>query len=554
MDALPNPAVSLGRSLCETGWSLLGRGAFAEAERNFRGSLAAVGGHPMALMGLGIAAFEQGRGAEGIALLEQAAAINPRDPQLQYTLGSFLCRTGRYGEALPRLQQAVALNPAPAEPYHDLGLALASLGRHQDALAPYRIALARRPDFAQARLNLALSLLALDRTAEALATFDAAVARNPADGQAMLGRAMALQALGRIGEARDGFAAACRVSPGDPAVLRAYVDSRTIASGDPAIAALEVLRRQPGPPPDQAAIGFALFKAYDDCDCYDQAFAAVTEANRIWRPYVAYDEAAALAGFAAIRQKFSPAVIARAGGPVSDLPVFVIGMPRSGTSLVEQILASHPDVHGAGELGDFGVLAGGYQPDAATLARFVDDPAAAKVVGEGYLQRIARLAPKARRIIDKMPANFLYAGAIAMALPRARIIHVRRNALDTCFSCYAHLFENDLNYSYDLGELGRYYRAYEGLMADWRSRLPAGMMIEVDYEALVADFDREARRLVAHCGLEWNDACTAFHRQQRPVHTASAFQVRTPLYATSIGRAGRYAGHLGELAAALAAI
>ncbi len=165
----------------------------------------------------------------------------------------------------------------------------------------------------------------------------------------------------------------------------------------------------------------------------------------------------------------------------------------------------------------------------------------------------APLAPRARRITDKMPANFRYAGLIHLALPNARIVHMRRDPVDTCLSCFSILFGGDQPFTYDLGELGRYYRAYQRLMEHWRAVLPPGVMIEVQYEALVGDFEPEARRILAHCGLEWNEACLDFHQTERPVHTASSVQVRQPIYRSSVGRWRPDAEELRPLLDALAA-
>jgi hypothetical protein len=235
-------------------------------------------------------------------------------------------------------------------------------------------------------------------------------------------------------------------------------------------------------------------------------------------------------------------------GDPSDVPVFVLGMPRSGTTLVERVLASHPDVFGAGELTDFGDAAvGGYAPKPLPfdVASLTGD--ALRGMGGRYLAHVLPKAPLARRIIDKLPANFRFVGLIHLALPNARIIHVRRDPLDTCFSCYSQLFVNNLEYTYDLAELGRYYRAYEVLMAHWRAVLPAGVMLEVEYETLVGDFEVEARRLVEFCGLEWDARCLKFHEAAGAVQTASAVQVRRPVFRSSVGRWRHYKEYLGPL-------
>jgi hypothetical protein len=253
------------------------------------------------------------------------------------------------------------------------------------------------------------------------------------------------------------------------------------------------------------------------------------------------------------RALFSAEVMrARAGcGDPSEVPVFIFGMPRSGTTLVEQILASHPRVHGAGELSEFETavagLAGpaGPPPDigAAELRR----------IGADYLARVVPLAPGAARITDKMPVNFRFAGLIHLALPNARLIHVRRDPVDTCLSCFSILFGGDQPHTYDLAELGRYYRAYDRLMQHWRKVLPPGVMLEVQYEALVQDFETQARRILAHCALEWDEACREFYHTRRPIHTASSVQVRQPIYRSSIGRNRPPKEMLAPLLEALAA-
>jgi tetratricopeptide (TPR) repeat protein len=581
MDALRQNPQQAGQSLCQNGFASLSRGQFATAERQFRASLDYVPDHPIATAGLGIARFELGAADEGIALLQRAADAAPREAFIAHVLGESLCRILRFGEAVPHLERAIAINPAfveahnalgnalsamgardpamahytmaarlnPAlpEPHNNLGLAYAAQGRHEEAVAAYRAAIRARGDYTDAWLNLGLSLLELKRASEALAAFGA-LGRN---GRAVLGRGMALQALGRVDEARAAFAEAVRLLPDYPPAYMAFGDGRKFQPGDPAIAAMEALRPRAIPPSEQAALHFALFKAYDDTARHSDAFSALTEANRTWRTQEHYDEAAELGALTAIAETFTRESLTPVG-EASDLPVFVVGMPRSGTSLVEQILASHPSVHGAGELGDLGLLSvGSYAPGKAALTRLLADPAALAAAGARYREHLKTLAPNAQRVVDKMPANFMFIGLIRKALPGARIIHVRRNALDTCFSCYAHQFQGNLAYTYDLGELGRYYCAYENLMAHWRAVLPADAMLELDYETLVGDFETEARRLIAYCGLPWDESCTAFHKKQRPVHTASAFQVRMPLYTTSVGRAAPYMEHLGELIAAL---
>ena len=223
-------------------------------------------------------------------------------------------------------------------------------------------------------------------------------------------------------------------------------------------------------------------------------------------------------------------------------------MPRSGTTLLEQILASHPDIHGAGELTHIQRLADTAGPviglDAERLA----------AMGREYLSQVERLAAGRRHIVDKMPSNFLHAGLIRLTLPDARIIHCRRDPVDTCLSCYSKLFTTEQSFTYEMTELGRFHRGYRELMAHWRAVLPASHFLEVDYEAVVADMPAEVRRILDFLGLEWDDACLNFHRTQRPVLTASVNQVREPLYATAVGRWRAHALQLRPLLDALGVV
>ncbi|HEY1944259.1 MAG TPA: sulfotransferase [Roseiarcus sp.] len=303
---------------------------------------------------------------------------------------------------------------------------------------------------------------------------------------------------------------------------------------------------------------FALGKAYADIADCERSFRHFSQGGALKRKHRGYDEAQVLRDLELTQAGCASEWFARhyGYGDPSPIPVFIIGMPRSGATLVEQILASHPDVHGAGEINDF-EMAMGEIGEVGSLAlgrpEFVAQISDEDLrrLGAGYLRRIDAATRPERRIVNKTTENFRFAGLISLALPNARIVHVRRNPLDTCVSCFSNLFLNDLPYSYDLAELGCYYRAYEALMNFWRSVLPHSMMIEVQYEDVVADLEGQARRIVAHCGLPWDARCLDFHNHQRSVRTASVAQVRRPLYTSSVGRWRRYDAFLEPLVAAL---
>jgi len=347
---------------------------------------------------------------------------------------------------------------------------------------------------------------------------------------------------------------AVELAPRKAQFLCSLAESKRFVDGDPHFTLVEALARdmESLPEEDQIYLHFALGKVYADLGQHERSFSHLIEGNALKRKQIVYDEAAALAQLTRIRQLFTAEAMrkARGFGDPSTVPVFIIGMPRSGTTLVEQILASHPKIYGAGELSDFrAALASLRGSDGSRPGLRAEE---LRQIGARYLERVRATAPAAERITDKMPANFRYAGLIHLAFPNARIIHTRRDPLDTCLSCFSILFAHNLQpFTYDLTEFGRYYRAYATLMEHWREVLPLEQMLEVQYEELVANFEPLARRIVAYCGLEWDDACLEFYKTQRPVSTASAVQVREPIYRSSIGRWRPYEGMLRPLIKAL---
>jgi hypothetical protein len=253
-------------------------------------------------------------------------------------------------------------------------------------------------------------------------------------------------------------------------------------------------------------------------------------------------------------------IAAKSGGDASQIPIFVLGMPRSGTTLIEQIIASHPMVHGGGELQALNEIVLGGREVTDNVIPFPEsvpalDPSAVQQIGARYVDVLRRLAVKAgrnaERVTDKMPSNYYFVGLIHLALPNAKIVHAVRDPVDTCISCFSKLFSAEQNHTYDLGELGRYYRRYQRLMEHWRHVLPPGRMLEVRYEEVVADLEGQVRRIISHCGLPWDDRCLSFHKTERPVRTASATQVRQPIYKSAVGRWRVYEEQLGPLLDAL---
>jgi tetratricopeptide (TPR) repeat protein len=363
-----------------------------------------------------------------------------------------------------------------------------------------------------------------------------------------------LKILGDPVEARATLRQALLLAPNNVEALFELSEITRFTPGDASVATMEALDATGHAP---AKLHFALGKAYDDMNRSTEAFRQFERANAEEKARRHYDEPATLATLKRLSGIFSGDFVASAGdGFATELPVFIVGMPRSGSTLLEQILSSHPDVAAAGEQlylreAMDSVLAG-----MAAQVAFPDGlahlkPEDFRTIGARYAEAIGSLSNGRRRVTDKLLSNGLLAGLIRMALPGARIIHCVRDPLDTCLSCYMKSFGPRVPYSTDLAHLGRYYRAQELLMDHWRAILPPERFIQVRYEDLVADIEKESRRLVSFAGLDWDDACLDFHRNERAVNTASVAQVREKLTDSSVGRWRRYAIQLQPLILAL---
>jgi Flp pilus assembly protein TadD len=480
--------------------------------------------------------------------------LHPNNAVTHNNLGVAFAALNRHQEAIANYTTALALNANYAEAHNNLAAVLLSINEAERALGHCEKAVALKPALAEAHNNLANAQKALNRYDRAIASYRTAIALKPDYAQGYANMGDALRELGLADDARHAYEKAVNLSPAKAQFHRRLAENSRLSADDSRLATVRKLAADASlPVKDQIEAHFALAKVLADLEQHAESFEHLLKGNALHRARIDYDEAATLDLFDRIRTVFTPELLqAKSGlGDPSALPVFIVGMIRSGTTLVEQILASHPDVHGAGELTDFA--------KASTVA--APNPSAeefpesfATITGDGlkrlaatYLARIRALAPSAQRITDKMPANFRLLGAIHLALPNARIIHLRRDPVDTCLSCFSILFAGEQPYAYDLAELGRYYRAYDSLMQHWRRVLPSGVMLEITYEELTSNTELEARKIVAHCGLNWNDRCLAFHQTPRPVRTASALQVRRPIYRTSIGRRGPYENQLSPL-------
>jgi tetratricopeptide (TPR) repeat protein len=518
---------------------------FEEALASYDRALTVRPDYAEVLANRGVTLHELRRFEEALASYDHALTVRPDHAEALSNRGVTLHDLRRFEEALASYDRALMVRPDHAEALYNRGVTLQALQRFQEALASYDRALRIRPDYAEALCNLGNVLREQGRLGEAEAACRQAIALNPNLAVAYNDLGATLTNIGRLADARRAFEQAVQLAPQDTLHFLNLGDVRRFAAGDPYVAAMEELARNIAllPVNQQIELHFALAKAYEDLGRRNESFQQLLAGNALKRRQIAYDETTTLALFERIRALFTPELMRtfQNVGDQSSVPLFIVGMPRSGTTLIEQILASHPQVFGAGELPNLGEAAVSIRPDGGPIVPF---PEVMLNISGKHLQRLAaryvyeitRLAPTATHVTDKMPSNFFYAGLIHLALPNARIIHVVRDPVDTCMSCFSTLFSGSQPSAYDLAELGRFYRAYEALMQHWHQVLPPGRILDVRYEDVVADLEVQARRIVVHCRLEWDRRCLVFHQTERPVHTASATQVRRPIYSSSIGR------------------
>jgi tetratricopeptide (TPR) repeat protein len=497
---------------------------------------------------------EQGQFDLAIDHGRRAIALNPLLGDTYINLAAIETARQRHAEALRWLDALLSFAPLHVTGLAARALALKQLDRLDEALDTARRAVASAPNNAEAHNAHGLVLQAMGQFDAALASYDrAAGLPGTAAEQALVNRAILFMEHGQAAPAEAAFTQATKTFPRSASAWFNRADLVRFTANDPAIAAMQALLSPTLPSQnDQMLLHFALGKAFLDTGESDRAFAHLDQGNRMKRARVAYDADATSRWMGTIAAGFTPELLERPAGQgvTSSRPLFVLGMPRSGTSLVEQILASHPDIHGAGELNHIQNLAhqlGNFPASITSIA-----PEQLAPLGEAYLRAIAPLGQGQRHMVDKMPANFLYAGLIRLILPEARIIHCRRDPVDTCLSCYSKLFTNEQVFTYDQAELGQFHQDYQRLIAHWRTVLPTAHFHEVEYEAVVDDLEGEARRMLAFLELPWAPACLTFHETRRPVQNASVNQVRKPVYRSSAGRWRKHAQHLGPLLDALA--
>jgi tetratricopeptide (TPR) repeat protein len=566
------------------GNALTGKGQFDDAIVAYRQAIALNPKLLEAHNNLGMVLKNRGRLDEAIAACRQAIALNPNLPEPHRNLGDALKDAGHLDEAIAAFSKAIELRPNWAMPLLGLGQLFREQGRLKEALFAFQQAVQCDPDNSDAHNYLAMALADLQRFDEAAKALNRAAALAPDSALTHEVRGLILSRSGKGTEAVDSFRRALEIAPDSTACwinlaqtlrqIGRFAESadcfRQIQALRPGAAQAYILMAGMGvtadaaemarltasvddpqmPVRDRAALGFVLGKMLDEADRFDEAFARYARANSLvlQMRHAAgerYDSDLFARRVDDSITMFTPDFFTRTRdwGEPSDLPVFIVGMPRSGTSLVEQIASSHPDVFGAGELRDISNIA-------ASLGVTQYHAGPIRDAARKQLDRLRVQGGSALRVIDKMPANVEHLGLIAALFPSARIILCRRDPRDTCLSCFFQQFSTGNLFSFDLTQCGRHHVHTDRLIAHWLKALPLPML-QMRYEDLVADLEGESRRLMSFLGLPWNPACLDFHRTERTVQTSSAWQVRQPIYTRSVGRWRNYQRHLGPLFEAL---
>jgi tetratricopeptide (TPR) repeat protein len=546
---VPEDAVShlnLGNALGRLGRS-------EEAQASFRRALAIRPEFAEAHQNLAKALLDLGRIDEAVQSCRRALEIRPEFADAHETMGNALLKLGKIEEAMASFRGALKIRPDFAEARVNLANTMRSMGRLEDAVADYRRALQIKPDSIAAHTELGTALRLQRRGAEAEASCRKALQINP-DSAAALSVLADLQAdAGRFSEAEELFKRIISIDPNWTEAWAGIARLRRMTLADAQwLAAVQALVEQGLPPQRELSLRYAIGKYFDDVRDFERAFENYRRANELSkRCGPRHDRARLTRSIDLIIRSHGRAWMSRTrnAANLSARPVFVIGMLRSGTSLAEQILASHPAVFGAGELTFWSgraaaAVAGATAVDAAAIE--VTDAALAGLSDE-YLELLRRLSADALRVVDKLPTNFLFLGLIHAAFPQARIIHMRRNPIDTCLSIYFQHFEAANTYANDLGDLAHYYGEYRRLMGHWRTTLPTHAMLDVPYEGLILDLPAWSRRMLDFIDLPWDPRCLDFHQTARTVVTASRWQVRQRISTSSIERWRHYEKFAGPL-------
>lgn len=513
-------------------------GQLDSAESLYRGALTVEPANPWLRNLLGTTLLLKGMNKEATACFRKAIELMGWEAQFHMNLGIALVETKEDESAIECFKRAVMLKPGYADAHYNLAKALNTRQLYKEAEASYQQALRLAPMDLSIHVNYALALGEQGKFAEALQALQHAQQLFPDNARVCSSIGELLKNKGDFSGAFEWFERALAISPTSTNGFAGLVECRKFTEEErPIVVRMENLSRTSAlSDKERMDMEFALGKAYNDLGDYGEAFQHWTQGQALRGKTESFDHEAYGRLIEEKINRFSLEYFrTHAGlGSDSELPILIVGMPRSGTTLVEQIISSHPEVFGAGELVFWGknhhrVNLGA--PDTLGITELRDE----------YLALLRSFSESARRVTDKMPHNFLHLGIVHLLFPKARIIHCQRNPVDTCISIFSKNFSDHHPYAHSLENLAFYYDRYRHLMDHWRRVLPKEVFLEVPYEELVEDQETWSRRLIAHCGLEWDERCLAFHETARKVNTPSKWQVRQKIYKTSRERWRNYA-------------
>lgn len=497
-----------------------------------------------------------GKALEARYAFSEAVRVDSKNAQAFHGLGFTYLLQNKLQDAIICFEESLLRNPDQLDVYHNLATAWRNSGMTQDAVKVFRRALKRFPTSANTYVLLGHTLFAANQLEDAETAFKKAVMLQGDHAEAHYHLAVVYHVTGAKEQKIKSLKEAIRSRPNYAMAHQMLAESQTISKRGPY---LDIMERFYASTEisldDKIILAFALGKAHDDLKDYGRAFSYYKEGNELKRGTFQFDINSLIKDLSATSNVINKEWMMRRRdfGSRDDTPIFIVGMPRSGTTLVEQILSSHPKVHGAGELNLIPREIMSIEKQRGNTFPYVMENFTGEDVqrmGTWYLTALKGYSGAAH-IVDKLPGNFLYVGLIKAMFPKAKIIHCQRRSMDNGLSLFKHFFGESLTYAYDLYETGRFIQAYKKLMQHWQEILPEGSIHTVSYEALVQNPDAEIKSLVAHCNLKWDSACLQFHTNTRPVHTTSADQVRMPIYNSSVGQSENYKSYLAALEAGL---
>lgn len=490
---------------------------------------------------------------DAIQLMQEASKRAPEVALYRRNLGELFRRAGQFENAIAAHTIATTIEPHSAENHFLLGLAYNDHRQFELAIQQYHTALSYNQHYGAAWNNLGASLESLGDKHTAKIAYTTAIALNSKHAEAHNNLGVIYSEEGRLNEAETHFRAAIAAQPDFIDAHYNWSLIKTYTAADPHFALLESISKKIHhyPIPMRIRYYFALGKALDDTQQYTRAFEAYAEGNRLHYLHQPCNNTKLDELIEHLPKVFTPSFLKKPQ-PTQETrcPIFIVGMPRSGTTLIEQILSSHNSIYGAGELPFLDDIIQeacqkSHQPFHIWAAQVSDQELV--TLGETYMDRVWQLAPDKKMIIDKMPANCFYMGMIYRLLPTAKIIHAIRDPMDSCFSCFTHLFKSGMSFTYDLTTLGHYYTLYAKAMQHWYSVLPKTAVFNVPYEEMITNHEKLSKQLIDYLGLAWDPNCLKFYNNNRRVKTASLTQVRKPIYTTSVQRWRHFSNELEPL-------